>query len=344
MADPRFFTNKGPFRIHQLAQITGSNVEGPVDGERLFLDIAPLDVATAEDVSFLDNPKYLGRFKESRAGACFVHPKHKDSAPEGMVLLLSENPYLAYAMAATAFYPPYQSNGEVSSRAHVDQTATLGIGTQIDAGAYIGKHVIIGQNCHIGPNAVLMDGVMVGDHTSIGANATLSHTIVGKHCILHPGVHLGQDGFGFAKSPKGAVKVPQLGRVVVEDWVEIGAGTCIDRGAGPDTIIGMGSKIDNLVQIGHNVKLGRSVIVVSQVGISGSTEVGDGATLAGQVGVAGHIRIGKGATLAAKSGVAGNIPDGEIYGGIPAMPMQMWRKQVATLSLMTRKKGTKNDD
>lgn len=344
MADSRFFTNKGPFRLHELARLTGAELVEGADSERLFHDVAPLDVATAEDVSFLDNPKYVAGFRESHAGACFVHPKNRDAAPEGMVLLLTENPYLAYAVAAAAFYPAYQPNGEVSARAHIDQTATLGIGTQVDAGAFIGKHVIIGQNCHIGPNAVLMDGVVVGDNTSIGANATLSHTVIGKHCILHPGVHLGQDGFGFAKSPKGAVKVPQLGRVVVEDFVEIGAGSCIDRGAGPDTIIGMGSKIDNLVQIGHNVKLGRSVIVVSQVGISGSTEVGDGATLAGQVGVAGHIRIGKGATLAAKAGVAGNIPDGEIYGGIPAMPMQMWRKQVATLSLMTRKKRTKSDD
>lgn len=344
MADPRFFTHSGPFRLHELARLTGAELVEGADLEQLFQDVAPLDVATAEDVSFLDNPKYVASFKESRAGACFVHPKHKDAAPKGMVLLLTENPYLAYAIAAAAFYPAHRANGEVSARAHIDQTATLGEGTQVDAGAFIGKHCIIGQHCHIGPNAVLMDGVVVGDNTSIGANATLSHTVVGKHCILHPGVHLGQDGFGFAKSPKGAVKVPQLGRVVVEDFVEIGAGSCIDRGAGPDTIIGMGSKIDNLVQIGHNVKLGRSVIVVSQVGISGSTEVGDGATIAGQVGVAGHIRIGKGATIAAKSGVAGSIPDGEVYGGIPAMPAQIWRKQVATLALMTRKRRTKNDD
>lgn len=344
MADPRFFRNAGPFRLGELARLTRAELPGNADAELLLHDVAPLDVATREDVSFLDNPKYIATFTDSRAGACFVHPRHAEKAPADTALLLSENPYLAYAQAAQHFYPAPQPLGGISERATVDATATIGEGTEIAAGAVIGRHAIIGSHCIISPNAVIGDGVFIGDHSRIGANTTLSHTLIGKHVIIHPNVSIGQDGFGFAKSERGAVKVPQLGRVLVEDYVEIGAGTCIDRGAGPDTIIGAGSKIDNLVQLGHNVRLGRSAIIVSQVGVSGSTEIGDGATLAGQVGVAGHLKIGRGATIAAKAGVHSNIPDGAIYGGYPAVPILEWRKQAATLSLLTKKKRTKGND
>jgi UDP-3-O-[3-hydroxymyristoyl] glucosamine N-acyltransferase len=344
MADPRFFRNAGPFRLGELAELTGSRLSENADADALIHDVAPLDVATREDVSFLDNPKYLGAFMASHAGTCFVHPKHAEKVPSDRSLLLNENPYLAYAQTATHFYPACVTSGEISPKAHIDPTATLGEGCEIAAGASISKHVIVGNHVIIGPNAVLCDGVTVGDGSRIGANATLSHTLVGKRAIIHPGVCIGQDGFGFAKSDHGAIKVPQLGRVLIEDDVEIGAGTCIDRGAGPDTIIGMGSKIDNLVQIGHNVRVGRFSIIVSQAGISGSTEIGDGTTIAGQVGIAGHLKIGRGATLAAKAGVHSNIPDGAIYGGFPAVPIMEWRRQAATLSMLTKKKKDKGND
>lgn len=343
MADPRFFRNAGPFRLSELAELTGSRLTENADANALMQDVAPIDTATREDVSFLDNPKYIEAFIASHAGACFVHPKHAEKVPADRVLLLNENPYLAYAQAAAHFYPSPAASGEISPKAHIDPTATIGEGCEIAAGAYIGKHVILGKHVIIAPNAVLNEGVTIGDGSRIGANATLSHTVVGKRVIIHPGVCIGQDGFGFAKSPTGAVKVPQLGRVLIEDDVEIGASTCIDRGAGPDTIIGMGAKIDNLVQLGHNVRIGRFAIVVSQVGVSGSTEIGDGATLAGQVGVAGHLRIGDGATVAAKAGVSNNIPDGQIYGGYPAVPIMEWRRQAATLSRLIKKKDKGND-
>lgn len=343
MADPRFFRNAGPFRLGELARLTGSTLSENADAELLLHDVAALDVATREDVSFLDNPKYVAAFAASHAGACFIHPKHADKAPEGTALLISENPYLAYALAAQHFYPAPQPAAGISDKAAVDVTATIGEGTEIAAGAVVGKHVIIGAHCIISPNAVIGDGVTIGDHTRIGANTTLSHTVIGKHVLIHPNVSIGQDGFGFARSDKGAVKVPQLGRVLVEDHVEIGAGSCIDRGAGPDTIIGMGSKIDNLVQLGHNVRVGRSAIIVSQVGVSGSTEIGDGSTLAGQVGVAGHLKIGRGVTVAAKAGVHSHIPDGSIYGGFPAVPIMEWRRQAATLSRLSKKKDKAHD-
>lgn len=343
MADPRFFRNAGPFRLGELAQLTGSRLSENADANALVNDVAPLSTATREDVSFLDNPKYISAFGTSHAGACFMHPKHAEKAPANMVLLLSENPYLAFAQAAAHFYPMPALSGEISPKAHIDATAVIGEGSEIAPGAYIARHVIIGANCMIAPNAVIAEGVTIGDNSRIGANSSISHAVIGQRVIIHSGVNIGQDGFGFAKSEHGAVKVPQLGRVLIENDVEIGAGTCIDRGAGPDTIIGMGSKIDNLVQIGHNVRMGRSVIIVAQVGVSGSSELGDGVTLAGQVGIAGHVKVGQGATIAAKAGVSNTIPDGATYGGYPAIPIIEWRKQVATISRLTKKKDKRND-
>ncbi|MCH2546342.1 MAG: UDP-3-O-(3-hydroxymyristoyl)glucosamine N-acyltransferase [Alphaproteobacteria bacterium] len=339
MADPRFFRNAGPHRLGDIARLTSAELSNGADANASFSSVAPLDTATREDISFLDNPKYIETFVQSHAGACFVHPKHMAKAPQTMALLVSENPYLCFAQTATLFFPAPVSCAEISSSASIDTTATIGEGCEIGAGAYIGKHVLLGKNCVIAPNAVIANGVTIGDHTRVGANTSITHAVIGAHVIIHSGVNIGQDGFGFAKSPTGAIKVPQLGRVIVENYVEIGAGSCIDRGAGPDTIIGAGSKIDNLVQIGHNVKMGRSAILVSQVGVSGSTEIGDGATLAGQVGVAGHIRIGHGATVAAKAGVSNNIPDGAIYGGFPAIPIMDWRRQVAAVSRLIKKRA-----
>lgn len=345
MADPRFFVKSGPFTLGELAAHTGAVLAEGVDPSRYVVDVAPLNVADEQHLSFLDNPKYIESFTTSKAAAAFIHPKHVAKAPAGMDLLVTENPYLAYALAAQKFYPAPTFTPAIAPTAFIDPSASVSPQATVMHGAFIGRNVVIGSGSVISPNVFVGDGVIIGDNTFIGANATLSHTIVGNHVILHPGVHIGQDGFGFAISPKGAVKVPQLGRVIIQDEVEIGAGTCIDRGAGPDTLISYGAKIDNLVQIGHNVQIGKFATIVSQVGISGSTEVGDGAILAGQVGVAGHLKIGRGAILAAKSGVTNHVPEGQTYGGIPAMPVMQWRRQVATLGKLTnRKKAETNDE
>lgn len=338
MADSRFFRNAGPFSLAEIAQLTGASLSEGANPEHLMRDVAPLDIATREDISFLDNPKYLTQFESTQAGVCLVHPKYAERAPKGVILLLSNDPYRAYAETAQHFYPATSSSGERAKSASIDKTATIGADTEIGPGACIGAHVIIGQHCVIGPNAVIANGVTIGDNTRIGANATIQYALIGNHVLIHPGVNIGQDGFGFARGPKGHMKVPQLGRVLIEDDVEIGAGTCIDRGAGPDTRIGKGAKIDNLVQIGHNVKIGSHAVIVSQVGISGSSEIGDGAVLAGQVGVAGHVKIGARATLIAKSGVTNDIPAGETYGGFPAISATQWRRQVAALSRLIKKK------
>ncbi|MBT3360021.1 MAG: UDP-3-O-(3-hydroxymyristoyl)glucosamine N-acyltransferase [Rhodospirillales bacterium] len=339
MADSRFFAVAGPFTLAQLAEISGAEMGGDADPGMEFSDVSALETATKSDVGFLDNKRYVDAFSQSGAGACLVHPNVAAKAPKGMALLLTKDPYRAYAKVAQAFYPSDKIEEGVSPRALVDPTVELGEGCSVEAGAVIGADARIGLRCRIGANAVIGAGVDIGDDCVIGPCASLTHSRIGKRVVIHAGVRAGQDGFGFALGPQGHEKVPQLGRVIIGDDVEIGANTTIDRGAGPDTIIGAGTKIDNLVQIAHNVELGRGCIVVSQVGISGSTKVGDFAMMGGQVGLTGHLKIGTGAKIAAQSGVMRDVEPGATVAGSPAMPAREYWRQIATLAGLSKKKG-----
>ncbi len=339
MADPRFFAKAGPFTLRQLAEIAGAEMAAASDPDAVFVDVAALDQAGPDHVSFLDNRQYAEQFAASAAGACLVHPELAHRAPEGMALLLSTEPYRAYAKVAQAFYPTKAPEPWIAPIAHIDPAARLGEGCRVEPGAYVAAGAEIGARCRIGANAVIGEGVVLGDDCIIGATTTLSHSLVGNRVNIYPGCRIGQDGFGFAMGPQGHLKVPQLGRVVIEDDVEIGANSCIDRGAGPDTVIGRGTKIDNLVQIGHNVQLGRGCVIVSQVGISGSTRLDDLVAVGGQAGITGHLRIGMGARIAAQSGVMRDIQPGQTVGGSPAVPMSEWLRQSAILGQMARKKG-----
>ncbi len=341
MVDSRFFTNHGPFTVAHIAAATGTSVPDGADAAQVIADVAPLDRATASTISFFDNVKYVEQFANSGAGACFVRAKYAARAPAGMVLLLTEDPYRCYALAAQQFYPSTKPATGISPLASIAKTATLGEGVAVAAGAVIGEHAIIGARTSIGANTVIADGVTLGEDCIIGPLSSISHSLVGHRAIIHRGVHIGQDGFGFAMGRDGHVKVPQLGRVIIGDDVEIGSGTTIDRGTGPDTMIGDGTKIDNLVQIGHNVQIGKRVILVAFVGISGSTRIGDGTVIGGQTGVAGHLKIGAGVRIAAQSGVMNDIPSGASYGGAPAIPVLEWHRQTVAISRLTKpKRGT----
>ncbi|MGH1398337.1 MAG: UDP-3-O-(3-hydroxymyristoyl)glucosamine N-acyltransferase [Alphaproteobacteria bacterium] len=317
MADPRFFDNQGPFTLSALAAQIGAELFGD---DISIDDVAPLDVAGAGQLSFFDNVKYKEQFVATEAAAVICHPDVAEFAPKGCALLLSPAPYKSYAQAAQAFYPQVVQQGGVHESAVIGQGAVIGEGTLVEAGAVIGDNVIIGQGCRI------------------GANAVISHAVIGDHVSIYRGAAIGQDGFGFAPDPAGFVKVPQLGRVIIGNGVEIGANTTIDRGAGPDTVIGDGTWIDNLVQIGHNVKIGRCCVIVAQVGISGSTVLDDFVMLGGQVGVAGHLHIGMGAKIGAQSGVMRNVPAGQEQLGSPAMPIKQAMRQIGALKSLIKNK------
>ncbi len=335
MADARFFEVAGPLTLRQLCQIADAELGPGSDPEQTCSDVAPLETAGPSDVSFLDNKRYLEAFANSRAGACVLEPAYADRAPEGMGLLLSPKPYRAYALIARAFYPEPPGSGEIHDTAVIDPTARIGEGVTIGPYAVIGREAEIGDACQIGANAVIGAGVLIGERSWIGPGASMSHCLVGKRCQIHAGVRLGNRGFGFTLDPEGYLDVPQLGRVIIEDDVEIGANSTVDRGAGPDTVIGAGSKIDNLVQIGHNVQIGRGCVLVAQSGVAGSSKLDDYVMLGAQGGIAGHLSIGKGAQIAAQSGVMRDVAPGASVCGAPAIPIReffrlvsIWQRQL----------------
>jgi len=339
MADPRFFSVAGPFTLGELALIAKAELAPNADGALCLNDVAPLDQATEQHISFLDNRKYAEAFSVSKAGAAVIAEEFVSRAPTGMSLLVSKEPYMAYARIAQAFYPRSRPIPEVAPTAWIDPSAIISSDCRIEAGAFIGAKAEIGAGCLISANAVIGIGVVLGEDCIVGPNASIANALIGNNVNIYPGVRIGQDGFGFASGAQGHVKIPQLGRVIIGNNVEIGANTTIDRGAGPDTIIGDGTMIDNLVQIGHNVHVGRGCVIVSQAGVSGSTHLGDFVVIAGQVGVTGHLKIGTGAKLAAQSGVMRDVGPGETVGGYPAVPMKDWLRQSALIQRMAKQKS-----
>lgn len=343
MPDTRFFANAGPFTVAQLAEFVGAEVPTGADGERVIDDIAPIGSASASNLCFLDNQKYLHLLTSLDAGACILKPEFVDRLPETVAPIICKDPYRAYAMCARAFYPIEKPRPYIAASAHIEESARIGHGCRIDPGAVIGENAVVGDACWIGANVVVGPSVTIGNESRVGANSTLQYCEIGSGVIIHPGACIGQDGFGFAMGPQGHLKVPQLGRVIINDDVEVGAGTTIDRGAGPDTVIGAGTKIDNLVQIGHNVVIGRCCVIVAQVGISGSTQFGDFVVVGGQSGFTGHLKIGDGAQFAARAGVVSDVSAGEVMGGNPAIPQKENLRRVVALKRLAQRRFEKSD-
>ena len=338
MADPRFFERAGPQLLGVLAASCGAELLDNANAARVVSDVAPLETAGPSDLTFLDNRKYADAFAHSRAGAAFVRASMTGAAPAGMALLVTEQPYRAFALAARVFYPEDKAAGGRAASAMVDPAAVVPADCAIGANVVIEAGARLGARCRISANTVIGANVELGDDCRVAANVTLSHCIVGDRVVLHPGVRIGQPGFGFAPDRDRPVKIPQLGRVVIGDDVDIGANTTVDRGSGHDTVIGPGTMIDNLVQIGHNVVLGKGCILAGQAGISGSTKLGDFVMVGGQVGIAGHLTIGSGARIAGTSGVMRDIEAGATVCGAPAIPIAQFMKQQAILQRLAKKK------
>lgn len=329
--DPRFFPAAGPFTLARVAAAAGADLSAGADPARQFAGIAALQAAGPDRIAFLDNRRYLPALKASRAGACIMDPALARDAPSGMALLLTARPYLAWARVAGLFHPAAAVPAAIDATASVAPDAILGPGVAIGPGAVVGARAVVGQGSAIGPLAMVGEGVVLGRDCRIGAGAVVSHCIAGDRVVLHPGAKVGQEGFGFAEAPDGFVTVPQLGRVLLGDDVEIGANSTVDRGSAADTVIGAGTRMDNLVQIGHNVRLGRCCVVVAQAGISGSTTMGDFVVVAAQAGVTGHLRIGRQARIGAQAGVMEDVPERTDVLGSPARPAREFWRAVATL-------------
>ncbi len=305
--------------------------------DRLLQGVAPLQSAGPAQVSFLDNIRYKDALEATRAGAVIVRPELEAAVPPGCAAIVTTDPYAAWARVAALFHPPVPVRPGVHPSAVVSETAVVDPSAEVGPCAVIGDHAEVGARCRIGAGAVIGDAVSMGPDCRIGALASVSHAILGARVYVYSGARVGQEGFGFATTPAGFLTVPQLGRVRLEDDVEIGANSCIDRGSTQDTIIGAGSRIDNLVQIGHNVQLGRCCVVVGQAGISGSTVLGDFVVVAAQAGLTGHLHIGNKARIGAQAGVMADVAAGLDVIGSPAEPVRDFFRGVATLRKLVRK-------
>jgi UDP-3-O-[3-hydroxymyristoyl] glucosamine N-acyltransferase len=340
MEHPGFFQRAAPIRLGVLAEKLGGRLGPDADGTTLIHDVKTLADAGPSDLSFFENRKYLSQLVTTRAAACLVAPADMARVPERTHALIVEAPYRAFALSLQLFYPDAMSSKATLAEPddpRVHPTAVLEEDVRIEPGAIIGREAHIGRGTTIAAGAVIGYRVTIGRGCYVGPCGSVMHALIGDRVILHGGVRIGQDGFGFAMGPGGHLKVPQVGRVIIQDDVEIGANSCVDRGVLKDTVIGEGTKIDNLVQIGHNVVIGRHCVLVAQVGISGSTELGDFVAMGGKAGVVGHLKVGAGAQVAAGARVLGDIPPGARMGGNPAVPMVEYGRQVATLKRMARR-------
>jgi UDP-3-O-[3-hydroxymyristoyl] glucosamine N-acyltransferase len=340
MADPRFYDNRGPFSLAAICRAAKLALPAGADPGAEICDLASLSGAGPRQLSFFAGGKPLrDNFLQSRAGFCLA-PKGAPPPPQGMTVLTATSVLHAWAEVAALFYPGaaldvWPMRPAVSADAELVENVVLGPGAAVGTGAEIGDGTILGANASVGP------GVTIGRGCEIGANVSISHAHLGDRVLVLPGAQIGAPGFGLASSEEGHIRIPQLGRVIIQDGVEIGAATTVDRGALRDTVIGEGTKIDNLVQIAHNVEIGRHCVIAAQSGIAGSCIIEDFVIMGGQVGIADHSHIGAGARLAARSAtVSGQkVEGGRDYGGVPAKSIREWAREIHAVSRLAARRN-----
>jgi UDP-3-O-[3-hydroxymyristoyl] glucosamine N-acyltransferase len=337
MTEAFFFKRGSGLTLRGIVALTGAEPQPGAELDRRITGIAALDRATPSDLCFLDNAKFAAQASVCNAGACLAPERLAQLLPGRVSLLCARAPYRAFVEVCRTLFPEalrpsslFEAHG-VAAGALVHPTARLEGGVTVDPGAVIGPRAEIGAATVIGAGAIVGPNVHIGRDCAIGPNVSIIHALIGDRVIIHAGCRIGQDGFGYLMGAAGHRKIPQIGRVIVQDDVEIGANTTIDRGAMSDTVIGEGTKIDNLVQIGHNVLIGRHCVLAAHTGISGSVVIGDHVVTGGQVGIADHVTVGAGVALGAKSGVMNNIPPGARWFGIPAKPVRQYFREVAAL-------------
>lgn len=337
MVDPRFYKNNGPFSLKEIADICGAELLDTTKADIKINDIASIYKGGEGEISFFFDKKKKEAAKEIKTTACITSKEFVDLIPSGVVVLTCDNPHDSFSKLNYAMY------SEILPAPQICQTAVIAPTAKIGQNCYIGDHVVIGDNVEIGDNcrleanSVIAEGCKLGNNCRVGACANIMHAIIGNNVYIYGGARIGWDGFGFQTIQGQHKRIPQLGRVIIGNNVEVGANTCIDRGALDDTVIGDGCMIDNLVQIAHNDILGRGCVIVSQVGIAGSCTFGDYVVVGGQAGFAGHINIGSMAQIGAQSGVMRDIEAGTSVMGSPAIGFRDFMKQTATIQKMCKK-------
>lgn len=324
--------------LQQILSLLNVTVNSDVRQDLMLTGIAPLKTALGQDVSFLHNAKYVNDLENTKAGVVIVHPDFKDKVPNNTLAIESPEPYRDFGKVMNLFYPKPQSTGNISNKADIHPTAVIGCNVQIDAFSVIKAGVKIGDNTIIKSHTTLDENVEIGANSYVEENVTLSHCIIGNLANIKTGARIGQAGFGFHMDAKGHFDIQQLGCVRIGDDVQIGSNTTIDRGSQADTIIGSHVRIDNQVQIAHNVEIGEASVIVSQVGIAGSTKLGKFVVVAGQVGIAGHLKIGNFVKIAGGSGIMRDIEDGATVAGSPAVHVKDWHRQTVALKKLGQKK------
>jgi UDP-3-O-[3-hydroxymyristoyl] glucosamine N-acyltransferase len=322
MPDPRFFEDLGPVTLGELARLTGAEVADEA-ADLQVSGVSILPRARPDEIAFFSDRRRLGDLSGTRAGACFVSARDAGDLPASCVGLVTATPQAAFAVAAARLHRLRRLTGpqNISPLAVLEEGLELAPGVVVGAGAKIGRGTVIGANAVIGP------GVCIGRDCSIGANVAITCALIGDRVKILSGAVIGEAGFGAAAGAQGLVDMPQLGRVILQDAVTIGALSAVDRGAYDDTVIGERTKIDNLVMIGHNTRVGRDCVMAAHTGISGSVKIGDGVAFGGKAGIADHVTIGDGAQIAAGGGVIGDVPARERWGGYPARPMKQWLRE-----------------
>lgn len=348
MQHPGFFQRGGPFPLRLIAETVGAELVDALDGGIEIDDLRPLALAGDSHLTFCTSRKYAGDLAATQAGACLIKLRDASLVPDGAAAVTTEIPHRAFALAVGLLYPEVLQPRAAASAAAVDgvlvhSTAEIAEGVTLEPGAIVGREARIGMGTTVAAGAVVGYRVFIGSNCYIGPGASVTHALIGDRVTLHAGARIGQDGFGYAMSAEGHLKIPQIGRVTIGNDVEIGANSTIDRGFLMDTMIGEGTKIDNLVQIAHNVVIGRHCIIVSQSGIAGSAELGDFVIMGAHSGIVEHVKVGSGALIAGMAHVKDDVEPGARMGGTPARPFKDWARELAAVKRLA-KNGPSRDD